>query len=767
MKLSFLLLLSCLSIGQYMQAQTLTANDKLSAGLKIFLTEKSPDSRFLKSFKNRNYIPVIIEVSDKKAALVLRAHHAVVHTVAGTIITADLSADSIIATALLPEVKRIELPLMLRKTDEKMKNSIHASEVHAGISPLSQSYKGKDVVIGIIDDGIDFSHPDFYTPDGICRIQYLWNMDNAGNNPPAGFYYGNEWGKDSLKKYAQLFTNHTLTGAYMEQTFGYSFHGTSVAGLAAGNNGVAPEADIVAVALTAFGDTILYSNRLIDAISYIADKADAEKKKCVINISLGLSDGAPHDGKSLVEKAIDNLCSENPNLLVCISAGNNGNNWKHWGGFPIDKDSSYSFFYSSYVASLYFAIPKQYRDSISISVAESNLGSLNNPNISRDSIFYQSPFFKVSDLQHNLFPVTVVSDNKGISRSELTFSSSPYNEQYDEMILKVNAFPRNNDYQAFDPHLYRFIVKGHGAVHAWFPFLNLHPVFLFDRNPLPNDPTFHLSDNDYTTNIPSNAFTVLSVGAFNLRSCYVNMKKQVVSAYPSCQLTYFTSHGPTLDGRIKPDLIAPGENVITSRSRFDDFYDFDFIIDTNTVAFAGTSASSPITAGAAALLWQKFPLLTRDSIKALLKGNTQKDNYTEQPTPTPNNLSGWGKLNVFKAMTGVELASPDCSLADTCKGEYIPPVVTNNPVTEYFKMYPNPAYANTIVEYYSNSSFTIGLYDSKGSKVFHQNILVSPGVVGNSITIIPTYKYSNGVYFLRIVKYGSNESKTWKLVVLH
>jgi minor extracellular serine protease Vpr len=767
MKLPVLLLSFILFISICTNAQKVTYNNKLSAGLKLFLASENPDSRFLNGRKNKTYVPVIIEVSDRKAASLLTTYNAIVHTIAGSIITAELSTDDILQIASLSEVIRIELPLLLTKTDEKMKDIIHASEVHKGINPLSQPYKGKGVVVGIIDDGIDISHPDFYTSAGECRIKYFWNMDYNNYSTPSGFSYGFEWTKDTLERYAGLYTKQKAFTRYqMEKMFGYSFHGTSVAGLAAGNNGVAPEADIIAVALTAFGDTILRSDRLIDAIRYIESKARAENKKCVINISLGLSDGAPHDGKSLVEKAIDNFCLENENLLICVSAGNNGNNWKHWGGFPIDKDSSYSFFYSSSIASLYFAIPKQYRDSISISVAESNLGSLNAPNINRDSIFYQSPFFKIAELQNSTAPVSVNSkDRTGATRSVLTFSSSPYNSNYDEMILKVDALPRNNS-QAFDPHLYRFIVKGNGTVHAWFPFGNLHPVFLFDRNPLPGDPAFHLSDNAYTTNIPSNAFTVLSVGAYNIRTCYVNMKKKVVTQYPACQLAFFTSHGPTLDGRIKPDLVAPGDNVMSSRSRYQDYYDFDFIIDTNTVSFGGTSASSPIVAGAAALLWQKFPLLTRDSIKALLKNNTTKDTYTEQPGSTPNNLSGWGKLDVFKAMTGIALTPFNCNTVDTCKGANIPPppppVIT--PV-EYFKIYPNPAPYNATLEYYTTRNFTMKIYDSKGRKVSEQFVFAVPGIARRML--IPTFKYSNGVYFLTILPVGTQEKKAFKLVVLH
>ena len=64
----------------------------------------------------------------------------------------------------------------------------------------------------------------------------------------------------------------------MQKLFGFSFHGTSVTSLAAGNNGVAIDADIVCVALTAFIDTILRSDRVIDGIAYIYSIAKSENK---------------------------------------------------------------------------------------------------------------------------------------------------------------------------------------------------------------------------------------------------------------------------------------------------------------------------------------------------------------------------------------------------------------------------------------------------------------------------------------------------------
>lgn len=731
-------------------AQSIPVQHKLGASLKLLLAAENK----INTERKYETIAVLIELTDKSILPALVKNRVSIYTIAGTILTAEISTADIPAVAALEGVKRIELPQTLQIQDDKMKNLIGAKQVHHGLLPLSTGYKGKGVVIGVIDDGIDITHPDFYTKDGQSRIQYLWNMDYFPNGLPTPDNYGYEWKSDSIKYYAEAFRQQRFSRQEMQKRFGYANHGTPVTGVAAGNNGVAPEADIIAVSLTATIDKVLNTKFLIDGIAYIYKKAQAQDKKCIINISLGVNEGAPHHGKSLVEKAIDNFCAEHPDLLVCVSAGNNGNNWKHWGGYPIHADSSFSFFYNSSKASLYFAIPRKFRDSLSISVAESPLGSLNAPNYQKDSVFYQTPYVKITDLLSAAFPVSFESKNKkGEIKSYLDLAASVYDEEYDEVVLSVNSLSNGT---AFDPHLYRFIFKGKGIVHAWFPFLNLHPVFLFDRNPLPNDPTFSLSDNHFTTTIPSNAHRVLTVGAFNLRSCYSNIHNKVVHQYESCRMTYFSSHGPTLDNRIKPDIIAPGDNVLAPRSRMDDFLGHQMIIDTNTVSFGGTSCSSPITAGAAALLWGLNPELTAEQVKQRLKETARQDAWTAPYGSQPNNITGWGKVDVFKAITGVTLADTTCGKTDVCKVPVIepPPVL---PPSGYYKIYPNPVQGKLSFSYASYFTINLSLYDAEGRLVWKKSL--PPSYPAIQSHFFSTIGLSTGIYFLHIQSKEVQETK--------
>ena len=731
-------------------AQQPTGYNKLGASLKLLLSDETPQSRFLSNKNGEKILSVFIETDQPSASYILRKNGYNLRTTMGTVSTADIPLNDIYNLAKMPIIKRIELPLLLRKTDTIMRKFTTVDQVLQGHAPLDRPYTGNNIVIGVIDDGADISHPDFYGEDGKIRIKHLWNMDNNSGLPPQGFTYGREWTEDSIEYYGRLF-NAKKIGIYpMQNLFGFSNHGTSVTSLAAGNNGVAPGSEIVSVALTAFADTLLRSDRVIDGIAYIYSIAQQEKKKCIINISLGIMSGGPHDGKTLLEKAIDNFCYEHPDLLVSTSAGNSGNDWKHWGGFPIDKDSSFGFFNCVAQASLYFSIPKQYSKTLRISIGESRFGSWSNPNISKDSVYYQSPFLNIDSLINSPAPAAFKSYfPNGQLSSDITFTASHCNDDYDELI--ITPYEHTSTNTVIDPHLYRFIIKGTGTVHAWYPFLNLHPVFFFNNNPYPNDPTYHSTDNDFSTVIPTNAFTVLSSGAYNLRTCFVNMHNKLVTKYEKCRTTYFTSHGPTLDGRIKPDILSPGENVFAARSRFNDYYDFEDIIDTNTVSFGGTSASSPITAGVAALLWGKYTDDTRSDIIQLIKSSANFDSYSAAWGAHPNNIAGWGKIDAFNALAGLYTDnSALCKEQDVCITKPVPqdsiPVIYTN----QFNIFPNPVNNLANIHYVSDKPIKYFVFDASGRLMKAVSLPVSTG----TILALDMRLYAQGIYFIKVTGWG-------------
>ncbi|WP_336514521.1 S8/S53 family peptidase [Pollutibacter soli] len=746
----------------FTHAQT-KAESKFGASLKLYLSSNVKDKRFITSVNGQDYIAVFIELQEGADYQSIGKTGIRIRTQTGSISTADIPLAHIMAIAENPAIRKIELPLLFSKTDTLMKKLVTVDRIHKGDQPLGRSFTGKNTLIGVLDDGIDFTHPDFYDSAGNLRIKSIWNMDYAGV-APAGFNYGHEWVKDSLQHYAIKIANKSLPHYEIQKMFGGAFHGTSVTGLAAGKNGIATGADIVVVSLFTFADTVLRSDRVIDGIAYIYSKAKEAGKKCVVNLSFGVQDGAPHDGNSMVERAIDAFCEKKPDILVSVSAGNNGNSWKHWSAKPVHKDSSFGFFRCAYEGKMYFSIPNKYSDSLRVSLTDSKLKNLSDPNIDRDSILGQTPYFKISDLIKQLTPASYTTHFKnGVGSSRITFSAAHANSDYDELIVKVEEFSSGSSGLPFDDHLYRFIFKGKGELHGWMPFMNLHPIYFFGNNPYPNESTYITTDNSFTTNIPSHAFTVLSSGAYNARDCYYSpIHNDVVRTYPGCQLTYFTSHGPTQDGRIKPDIISPGENIITSRSRFDDFLGHHFIIDSSTQAFTGTSASSPITAGIVALLWEYNPEYSREDIIHRIKSTAYGDAYTQTTGALPNNISGWGKIDAFKAMTD---SSTDmqkvCSIREICQERYIePPPNPMQPDFFYMKFYPNPVSGTVYINYRSSVIFNLVIYSSTGQRMMQ--IPVMPDLRGVTKTI-DLSRLASGIYFVRAV--GDGISVTKKIMV--
>ena len=760
MKLTLILILSFLVQNILAQENKATSSSKYSATLKLFLDEEQKNKDFIEFKNGIEYIPLFIELEPgiDNAAFLVKAG-VEIRTTAGNIVTANVPYNELATIALLPAIKRLELPLLFaRNSDTLMKKYTTVDRVLAGRTPLTMPYTGNGVVIGIIDDGIEFVHPYFLDSAGKTTVDAIWNMDYPGRSP-AGFNYGTLWDRDTL--------NHFLASGYnflpsftMQQKFGWANHGTAVASLAAGINGVAPGATLVAVALTAIQDTLLRSDRILDGIAFIYNRARSLEKKCIINISLGTQWGGPHDGKTLVERAIDNFSRDKPDLLICTSVGNDGNNWKHWGGFPIHADSSFGFARFAYEGAMYFTIPKQYSSTIRVSVTDSRSPNLNSPTISKDSILYQSPFINISSIIQSTVPVVFNSylRNGGISGS-IRFTASHYNDDYDELIISLKEFTSSQSGNLFDYHVNRFIFKGTGMVHGYFPFFNLHPLYHFNNNPYPNDATYRSTDNNFTSAIPTNAFSVLSSGAYNIRNCYENkLQNKVINSYQSCQLTYFTSMGPTLDGRIKPDIITPGENVVSARSRWDNFMGHEFIIAQNYQIFGGTSASSPITAGIAALLWQKFPSFSRDSVIKRIKNTASSDAYT---LATPNNRAGWGKADAFKALTGITTdLMPTCIQQLICKTIPPPPRPLEPSTVVGLNIYPNPSSGTVFIKYNSIYQLQLSIYNALGQLIFS---IILPPAPFPKITSIPLNHLTQGIYFFRCE--GKNYLSTRSILI--
>ena len=166
--------------------------------------------------------------------------------------------------------------------------------------------------------------------------------------------------------------------------------------------------------------------------------------------------------------------------------------------------------------------------------------------------------------------------------------------------------------------------------------------------------------------------SIISVGAFNSKSCspmFFNNNNQKCTFDVTSQLfdiADFSSKGPTADGRIKPDITAPGNRIVSSVSRFDSNYIFtggtfnenaeyaDVVSgltdNTNNWYFAameGTSMSAPMATGIIALWLQANPNLNVADIKTILQSTADTDPFTGTGSAIPNNTWGRGKIDAY------------------------------------------------------------------------------------------------------------------------
>lgn len=110
---------------------------------------------------------------------------------------------------------------------------------------------------------------------------------------------------------------------------------------------------------------------------------------------------------------------------------------------------------------------------------------------------------------------------------------------------------------------------------------------------------------------------------------------QALSSAFGFQLATFSSRGPTTDGRVKPDIAAPGVSILSTEAGTDDGY----------VAFSGTSMASPFAAGTAALILDANPDLSPDEVREIMTSTTEDWGLEGDDVDY-----GWGRLQVHQAV---------------------------------------------------------------------------------------------------------------------
>jgi endonuclease G len=438
---------------------------------------------------------------------------------------------------------------------------VNAKNVHA--APFKE--KGDNALVAIIDTGVDVLHKAFRDDSGQTRIVAFWDQTDKKTGPkPSAMSclgktftpYGTEYTETNINNFISQSTSAPILDSHG--------HGTHVASIAAGRKagkfygGVAPNTKIVIVKAWVDPDDILrsgYSTSYVDALCYIKGIAEQENLPVVVNMSFGSNAGA-HDGTSLLEIACDNFSGGGcePGYVIVKSAGN-----------EIGQDSH---------ATINLPAHQQNHELLSWEVP-------NNP--PDDKLVIELWWRRGHDLRFQLSTPTGSSQSGIVSRSnrnnsgrflndndyDLSYTRYHYDNGADQLLITIEkgatAYIEPGSWSLYitsDP------LNSEAEIQAWIERRSAARPAYFTNN---------ITDS-ITLTVPGTARTVICVGAID---------------DATSSIFRYSSRGGTYDNREKPDLLAPGVDIVAALAGSAGEVKSD----------TGTSMAAPHVTGAIALLF--------------------------------------------------------------------------------------------------------------------------------------------------------------------
>lgn len=476
----------------------------------------------------------------------------------------------------------------------------------AGISQvLHQPYldlSGKDVIIGFVDTGIDYTKDVFINEDNTSKILSIWDQTIEGDRPD-NLYFGSVYTQEQINK-----ALHSPTPLEIVPTTDDDGHGTFLASVAAGKvtnrySGAAPGADIIVVKLKRarqfYIDKFLLpqdypnlyeSSDYMLGLKYIFDQSELLNKPIVMCIGMG-SNFSSHDGNTLMEDYIS-FAAQRTGYAFVTAGGNESNAGHHTQG--ILKKSGAT-------------------DTISIKIGVENTSFIVS--------IYAAAFDKISAgiTSPTGGVITRIPYKIGFEYSEellfekTTISIGYYKDFNNVIIIEF----RDAKQGIWEINLFGDSIIS-GEYYAWLPITHQVSPYVEFLRPVP----------EYTIVSPATAVRSITCGAYDNRnnSLYVS-----------------SSWGPTRIPRMAPDFVAPGVNV-------------SGIYPSGPGTLTGTSVSAAITAGAAAILFEwgiikgNLPSMDGDIIRNILISGCKRD----EGIAYPNAKWGYGRLDLFASFTAIQ-----------------------------------------------------------------------------------------------------------------
>ncbi|MBW1808204.1 MAG: S8 family serine peptidase [Deltaproteobacteria bacterium] len=540
------------------------------------------------------------------------------------------------------EVIRVEVSPPKRISLDISSLDVKVDQAQAG-SGLPYPITGKGAIAALVDTGIDYNHEDFGGQRG--RVLAIWDQFAASGDPPEGQTVGALCDRSRLLK--GTCDSIDLVG-----------HGTHVAATMAGSGdkyrGMAPEADILAVASIDFG-------LLVESVQWLFEQGQERGKPVVVNLSLGGHYG-PHDGTSAESQALSSLTG--PGKIIVAAAGNEGSDFIHLGydpGGQTGKTVFYVFSGMDVSAALFTIWHSTTAD------LEFAIGVQKNWDEVTETDFVRS------DGTSGQFDLSHAATSLGRVYFEPAGTANPDNAK---MQLDIVVEPSEHAY-ADNQGLYNWYikVKGNGLFDTWSAASGFFtPPARFsnqDQNGLTP------GDNAKTIGMPAAAIDIIAVASYTTRASWLD-DEGIERTRPGAvegNISVFSSRGPSANPEQtghKPAVAAPGEVIMAAMSKSSAELSEGTQVDSTHIGMQGTSMACPHVAGIVALLLQIDPDLDPTGIKRILTLTARADEFTSNQLP--DHTFGYGKVDAFEAVAmavgvGVCESDADCSEDYQCSAE--------------------------------------------------------------------------------------------------
>ena len=498
--------------------------------------------------------------------------------------------DRIEEVSALPQIEYVEKP-------KRLFFAVNRARAASCINILQEpprNLTGRGILVAVLDSGIDYFHEDFRNRDGTTRIAALWDqtLDRV---------FTREEINEALETGSRSGARELLPSV------DGSGHGTSVAGIAAGNGresdgayrGVAYESDLLVVKLgNAREEGFPRTTELMRAVDFAVGRAVDMVMPLAVNISFGNTYGS-HDGTGLLETFLDDIGNYGRTTIV-VGSGNEGAAAGHLSGDFPDRASTAA----EAVAELSVA---PYESGVSVQLWKAYTDQF--------TVSLQTPSGEqLGPLSEQLGPVRFRYRKTQV----LVYYGKPGPFSATQEIY-FDFVPDEGSY--VESGIWTFRLQPQRIIQGRYDFwLPSSAVLNFSTRFLRSTP-------DTTLTIPSSASKVITVGAYN----------SVTNSYAD-----FSGRGFTrLTDQVKPDLCAPGVGLMAPGN------------GGGYRSVTGTSFAAPVVTGSAALLMQwgitdgNDPFLYGEKVKAYLRrGAKELPGFTEYPSP----LVGYGALCVENSL---------------------------------------------------------------------------------------------------------------------